>query len=197
MHIIALIPAYNEEKTVADAVRAAVPFVDVVMVIDDGSADQTAARAHEAGARVIRHGVNRGLGAALGTGFAAARLLHADVAVTLDADGQHDAKEIPRFIKAVQEGGDLVIGNRMEAREGMPMSRQFAQLMGNLLTFFLFHVWVSDSQSGYRALSRHALGKMNIRTNRMEVSSEIVAEAKWHKLKIVEIPIKPIYTEYS
>ena len=198
MKIFAVIPAYNEETTIAEVLQKTKPFVDQVIVVNDGSSDQTAQRALAQGARVVTHGVNRGLGASLGTGFAAALYLGADVVITLDADGQHDPLEIKKFIVAIEQGADVVIGSRMlTGFEGMPWYRQVAQILGNLVTFCLFGAWVTDSQSGFRAFTRFALGQIHLKTNRMEVSSEIIAETKRHKLKLVEVPIKAIYTDYS
>src|SRR3989338_7254180 len=198
MKIFAVIPAYNEETTIAEVLQKTKPFVDQVIVVNDGSSDQTAQRALAQGARVVTHGVNRGLGASLGTGFAAALYLGADVVITLDADGQHDPLEIKKFIVAIEQGADVVIGSRMlTGFEGMPWYRQVAQILGNLVTFCLFGAWVTDSQSGFRAFTTFALEQIQIKTNRMEVSSEIIAEAKRHKLNLVEVPIKAIYTDYS
>jgi len=81
--------------------------------------------------------------------------------------------------------------------KGMPWYRQIAQVLGNVVTLVLFGAWVTDSQSGFRAFTRHALSQIQIKTNRMEVSSELVAETKRHRLKLAEVPIKAIYTEYS
>ncbi len=197
MKIVAVIPAYNESKTIADVLVRTRPFVDAMIVVDDGSTDRTRSIAKTQGAIVVHHIINRGLGAAIGTGFEMAKRLDADVAVTLDADGQHDPAHIPEFVSAIEKGADVVIGSRMLVRTGMPWYRQFANVLGNLVTFFLFGAWVSDSQSGFRAFTRYAISRIEIRTNRMEVSSELIAEAKRHKLMLAEIPIKAIYTEYS
>ncbi len=198
MKVIAIIPAYNEQTTLMAVLEKTVTFVDQVLVVDDGSTDRTAQIARTQGATVVSHVINRGLGAAIGTGFAAAQKLGADAVVTLDADGQHDASEIPLFVQAMKEGADVVIGSRMlKGAVGMPWYRRVAQLLGNLATFVLFGAWVSDSQSGFRAFTAHALSKIEIRTNRMEVSSELIAEAKRHQLNLVEVPITAIYTEYS
>ena len=198
MKIFAVIPAYNEETTIADVLQKTAPFVDQIIVVNDGSSDRTVERALAQGAKVISHSVNRGLGASLGTGFAAAQYSGADVVVTLDADGQHDPIEISKFIEAIKQGADVVIGSRLlTGFEGMPWYRQVAQILGNLVTFFLFGAWVTDSQSGYRAFTRAALEHIELKTNRMEVSSEIIAETKRHALKLVEVPIKAIYTDYS
>jgi glycosyltransferase involved in cell wall biosynthesis len=198
MKTIAIIPAYNEATTIADVLFRTKPFVDGIIVVDDGSDDRTADIARTQGAVVVSHVINRGLGAAIGTGFALARRLHADVVVTLDADGQHDPTEINKFTEAIGRGADMVIGSRMlTGFVGMPIHRRLAQISGNLVTLLLFGAWVTDSQSGYRAFTRYALSKMQIRSNRMEVSSEIIAEAKRHQLQIFEVPIQAIYTDYS
>jgi len=197
MKIIAVVPAYNEEQTIVDVLTKTRPFVDAIVVIDDGSSDRTAELARVFGATVVSHKMNRGLGAALGTGFAYARRIGAEAIVTLDADGQHDPKEIPRFFEELQKGADMVIGSRMIKSNGMPRYRRAANMIGNLITLILFGAWVTDSQSGYRAFGPRAIRKINIRTNRMEVSSELVAEAKRNRLAISEIPIQAIYTAYS
>ena len=198
MKIFAVIPAYNEETTIAEVLQKTKPFVNGIIVVNDGSHDRTAEIANSHGAVVVSHVINRGLGAAIGTGFAASKKLGVDMIVTLDADGQHDPDEIKKFVDAVEKGADVVIGSRMlTGFKGIPWYRRVAQVLGNLVTFFLFGAWVTDSQSGYRAFTREALEKIQIRTNRMEVSSELIAEVKRHRLKLVEVPIKAIYTDYS
>ncbi len=197
MNVIALIPAWNEETTIAEVIKKTRPHVDRVLVINDGSSDNTEKIAKEQGATVVTHSINRGLGAAIGTGFAAALKLGADAVITLDADGQHDPEEIPKFTEALKKGADVVIGTRMKTRSGMPWYRQVAQILGNLTTFVLFGAWVTDSQSGFRGFNRDSLAKIEIKTNRMEVSSELIAETKRNKLNLTEVPIKAIYTEYS
>lgn len=197
MKVIALIPAYNEEQTIAEVLDRTRPFVDEIIVVNDGSADRSAEIASGRGAVVVSHVINRGLGAAIGTGLAAAARRGAEIVITLDADGQHDPHEIPAFVAAIQNGADMVIGSRLLTREGMPWHRQLANVAGNIVTFVLFGAWVTDSQSGFRAFTRHAIGKIDIRTNRMEVSSELIAEAKRNDLTLVEVPIKAIYTDYS
>jgi glycosyltransferase involved in cell wall biosynthesis len=198
MRVIAVVPAYNEEQTVAGVIRALQPVADAVIVVDDGSTDDTAAVARRAGAQLIRHTMNRGLGAALGTGIAAARELGAEVIVTFDADGQHQAEDFPRVCAPILAGeADCVLGCRTLEREKMPPSRQLANWIGNALTWALFGLWVQDSQSGLRAFSRPAAERLEIRSNRMEVSSEIVKEIKRHGWRLTEVPIKTVYTEYS
>jgi glycosyltransferase involved in cell wall biosynthesis len=198
---IIVIPAYNEEATVAQVVREAVRVADVVVVVDDGSRDRTSALAGEAGAIVVRHAVNRGLGGALGTGIAAAVKLGADAVVTMDADGQHRASDAARVFERIGQGDvDFVIGSRMiggEERGKMPIHRVLFNAVGNTLTYLLFGVWVTDSQSGLRGLSRRAAQTIDLRTNGMEVSSEFIKEVREKRWSLAEISIPAIYTEYS
>jgi glycosyltransferase involved in cell wall biosynthesis len=197
MKLIAIIPAYNEETTIAEVLERTRPFVDEIVVVNDGSHDRTEEIARLHGATVVTHIINRGLGAAIGTGFAAALAREADAVVTLDADGQHDPNEISRFVEAMEAGADAVIGSRMLTRTGMPWYRQVAQVIGNVATFVLFGAYVTDSQSGFRGFTRDAVKQIDIRTNRMEVSSELIAEIHRNKLTLKEVPITAIYTEYS
>ena len=197
---IIVIPAYNEEATVAQVVREAIQVADRVVVVDDGSRDRTSALASEAGATVVRHAVNRGLGGALGTGIAAAVKLGADAVVTMDADGQHRAQDAARVFERLAKGDvDFVIGSRMRGGEGgkMPVHRVLFNGVGNVLTYLLFGVWVTDSQSGLRGLSRRAAETIDLRTNGMEVSSEFIKELREKRWALAEIAIPAIYTEYS
>jgi glycosyltransferase involved in cell wall biosynthesis len=198
MKVIAVIPAYNEASVIGEVLDRVRGHVDEIIVVNDGSSDRTGEIASGRGVVVVHHVINRGLGASLGTGFAAAHRRGADVVITLDADGQHDPAEIPKFVEAINGGADFVVGSRMlTALRGMPLHRKLATFAGNAATYALFGAWVTDSQSGYRALSRHAIEKIDIRTNRMEVSSELIAESKRNRLSYREVPIAAIYTEYS
>jgi glycosyltransferase involved in cell wall biosynthesis len=198
---VIVIPAYNEELTIADVVRGAVKIADRVLVVDDGSRDRTGPLAREAGALVVRHAVNRGVGAALGTGIEAAVRLHADAVVTMDADGQHRAEDAAKVFARLDQGDvDFVIGSRMKKGEDsghMPAHRVLFNTIGNVLTFLLFGVWVTDSQSGLRGLSRQAASSIELRTNGMESLSEFIKEKKDKHWRFAEVPIKAIYTDYS
>ena len=198
---IIVIPAYNEELTIADVVSAAVKIADRVLVVDDGSRDRTAALAKQAGALVVRHAVNRGVGAALGTGIEAAIRLDADAVVTMDADGQHRAEDASKVFERLDQGDvELVIGSRMKKGDeagNMPPHRVFFNTIGNVLTYLLFGVWVTDSQSGLRGLSRKAASTIELRTNGMESLSEFIKEKKDKHWRLAEVPIKAIYTDYS
>ncbi|MFH1047665.1 MAG: glycosyltransferase family 2 protein [Patescibacteria group bacterium] len=198
MKLVVIVPAYNEANTVGDVVRSLFGVVDEVIVVDDGSSDETGLRAKQAGATVVAHVINRGLGAAIGTGIAAALKLEANTLVTFDADGQHRAEDLPRLVESLLAGtADVAIGIRTMDRQLMPVSRRIANWIGNALTFVLFDKWVNDSQSGLRAFTRDAAMKFDLRCDRMEVSSEIVREIHRNELRLVEVPIRPVYTDYS
>lgn len=199
LNIVIVIPAYNEEKTLgrvlSDLKKGG---YKTIIVVNDGSQDRTAEIAEEHGAITLTHCLNRGLGGALGTGLMAAKRLGADIAVTFDADGQHAVHDLDRVVDTLKKGeAEVVIGSRLMNPKGMPWFRRLFNHIGNFITFVLFGVWVSDSQSGLRGFSRKALGDIDLKTNRMEVSSEIIQEIYTHQWRLEEIPIRAIYTDYS
>lgn len=197
-----VVPAFNEEKVI-DKVLFKIPrAIDSnkldILVIDDGSTDNTADKVLKSGrAILVSHPVNRGLGAALGTGFEFARLNDYDFLVTLDADGQHDPNEVSKLLKPILDGqADFVFGSRF-FQKGMPLSRRVITFLASIATFLLTGYWTSDSQAGFRAFSRQAIEKIFIEVNRMEVSSDFFRQARENNLRIKEVAITPIYTDYS
>ena len=203
MKLFIVIPAYNEEGTVGEVVQELwaleLPGIEKeVIVVDDGSMDRTGEAARLEGAFVIRHIVNRGVGGALGTGIAAALRKGADIIVTYDADGQHAASDIEKMIGPIQGGSaDVVLGTRMLDSGPMPWTRRIANQIANLITLTLSGIKTTDSQCGFRAYSRSAAQKIDIRSNQYEVCSEICQEIKRHSLVSKEVPIQVIYTRYS
>lgn len=198
MKQLLVIPAYNEAKTIGRVIRDARSFVDGIIVVDDGSTDDGAVVAQREGAAVYRHVVNRGLGAAIGTGIAAALQQDADIVVTMDADQQHDPRDIARLVAPLREGkADVVIGVRSRRVGKMPVTRIIANTLANMITWLLFGIWSNDSQSGFRAFTRRAAAMLDCRGDRMEVSSEILGEVKRRNLRLAEVPITSIYTSYS
>ncbi len=203
MKLSVVIPAYNEASAIGEVIGQAralhLPGIQKqIIVVDDGSSDQTGEIARSEGAAVLRHIVNRGVGAALGTGIKAALQSGADLIVTCDADGQHSPADIARVVDPIlKTRADLVIGNRMSDPEGMPIIRRVANHVANLIISVLFLVRVSDSQSGLRAFSRTAAERIRIRANGFEALSEIIVQARRHHLVIAEVPIRAIYTRYS
>jgi len=185
--IIAGIPAYNEEKTIAKVVLLAKRHVDVVIVCDDGSKDLTADIAESLGAKVLKHGKNVGKGAALKSIFRASREIGADLLVTLDADGQHDPNEVPGLIRPILDNqADIVIGSRIKRRSEMPMYRQIGNRMLDFFTNAGSKNKVMDTQSGFRAYSRKAIQEIGITEMGLGVDSQILMHAEERKLRVIE-----------
>lgn len=169
-----------------------------ILVVDDGSNDDTRRTAIKSGAIAIKHPLNRGKGAATKTGITAARQLGADIIVTMDADGQHAPQDITRIIEPIQSGQyEVVLGTRTLNRQKMPLHKKIANQVANSITWLLFGLWVNDSQSGFRAFSRHAADLIDTRGDKYEYESEVIREIKLHQLPYQEIPIQVRYTEYS
>ncbi len=198
MKVFIVIPAFNEEKTLSNVLFNVKKNYQNIVVVNDGSSDATQEIAERNQVIVCSHIINRGLGGALGTGIKKALMEQADIIVTFDADGQHQPDDIARLIDPILRGrADVVVGSRMHSSSGMPWLRKMYNGLGNIITYLLFGMKVSDSQSGLRAFSRQAAYSLDLRANKMEVSSEIIREVKINKLKYLEIPIKAIYTDYS
>jgi len=192
--VIACIPAYNEEKTIAKIVLLAQKFVDKVVVVDDGSEDLTGEIAKRLGAFVVRHDIRKGYGAAIQTCFKTAKELNADIMVTLDADGQHDPEEIPKLIKPIlNDEVDIVIGSRFLNQKSISEIPLYRRLGIKTITFLTRKATgnqkISDAQSGFRAYSKKAIKELEIDETGMSVSTEILIKAVEKKLRIVEVPI--------
>lgn len=199
-----IIPAYNEETMVSSVVKSLrqtfsnTVYDTEIVVVDDGSEDETAARAKQAGARVIKHILNTGSGGASATGLSYAQSAGFSVAATLDADGQHDAADVLKGVdKLLKSEADLLIGSRLLERRGMSLPKRIGNKGLSWITFMLFGINVTDSQSGLRVFSRRALNELKWKTAGYEFCSEMLWRAKQVRLKIDEFPIKTIYTDYS
>jgi glycosyltransferase involved in cell wall biosynthesis len=158
--IVVVIPAYNEERFIASVVLKARRYAHQVIVVDDGSRDETARLALEAGAKVVNHTHNQGKGTALHSGFTAAQAENPEVIVMLDADGQHCPEELGRVISPILAGeADIVVGSRyIQQTSNIPLHRVWGHHIFNLLTGAASGTHSSDSQSGFRAFSPSALG---------------------------------------
>lgn len=200
MKTVIVMPAYNEGRYITNVIAAcqAEGFQDIV-VVDDGSNDNTAAVARNAGARVVSHIINRGVGAATQTGLETAKKLNPDVVVTIDADGQHSPSDIPRVVAAhVEHKNDITIGSRFLTKNNtVPLSRRFYNKIANLVSFLLSGRVVSDSQSGFKVFSRKALDKICLTSNGYEFSIELIRIAGNFKLAVGEVPVSVVYTPYS
>lgn len=200
--VVVVIPAYNEAAVVGDVISAIPARIDsrivIPILVDDGSTDETAAIAERLGATVIRHLANLGVGSATRTGMNVAKDLDADIVVTIDADGQHDPREIERLVRClIDEKHDVVIGSRLLEPAGMPVSRFAANLLLNALTFLVYRKVVSDSQSGFKAFSRRALHSIQLTAVGYDVCSEIIGEIVRQELSYKSLPVRPVYTKYS
>ena len=196
--IIAVIPAYNEGTHIAGVADGAKRYVDRVIVVDDGSSDDTGKCAAETGALVIRHPDNCGAGAATMTGIEAARRMGADIIITLDADEQHDPAEIPSLLAPIHnKKADVVFANRFGQKNTIPAIRRVFNGLGNVVTLVATGRWVSDSQCGYKAFGPKAVRDINLRMSGFEFCTEIVRESVQHKWRIAQVPVKVIYSEYT
>jgi len=192
--ILACIPAYNEEKVIKRVVLQCMKYVDKVAICDDGSQDATAAVAERLGVIVRQNEKNIGKGAALSALFRVARELQSDVTITLDADGQHDPREIPKLIKPIlNSSADVVIGSRYIKEVNVPLLRRFGSQILNILVNLFSKGRISDTQSGYRAYSKKALEALEVTEKGMGVDSQLLIDALRNGLNIVEVHIAGIY----
>jgi len=204
VHLVVIIPAYNEAQVIGDVLSSLpkkITGIDKIspVVIDDNSRDDTKLMAEQQGALCVHHPVNIGAGGATITGLEAAKRLKADIVVTMDADAQHNPAEMTNLIQPIVAGRvDVVLGTRFKnERINMPFYKFVGNNMLNIVTFLFFRLWVSDSQSGYKAFSRRALHTIKLSTCGYEFCSEIIGEIQKNRLSFREVPISTIYTDYS
>ena len=196
--ITAIIPAYNEEKTIGSVVLGTQQHVSRVIVVDDGSSDQTSQIARLAGAEVIVHPVNQGKGAALKTGFEAVK--DSEIIVTLDSDGQHDTGLIPKLVKPIQDDeADVVNGSRYlhGKDDDTPAYRRVGQNVLDAATNISGHLKITDSQSGFRAFAGHTIPVFGFHSSGYTIESEMLIDAANAGLRIMEVEIEAIYGEDS
>jgi polyprenyl-phospho-N-acetylgalactosaminyl synthase len=196
-----IIPAYNEEKNIGRVISGLFENgYSHILVVDDGSTDNTAGEAERAGAVVLRHIVNRGQGAALQTGDEYALAHEAEAVVHFDADGQFEAADIAPALAAMHEAGaEMVLGSRfMDRRSRVPFSKKYFLLpVGRVVNFIFTGIWLSDAHNGFRILSKTALKKIKITQDGMAHNSDIVRQVKKQGLIFVEHPVKIVYREYG
>lgn len=195
MRVLAIIPAYNEAASIGRVIEATQPFVEQVVVVDDGSLDDTAAVAAAAGAHVVRQPRNAGKGAALQAGADFAIAAGVDAIVALDADGQHDPQSIPALIAPLAEGAaDMSVGSRKRAWAAhMPFIRRLTNAFMSWLLSRIAGQPMEDTQSGFRCISTRVLRDVRVEAQRFEAESEfllVAARAGW---RIAWVPIMAIY----
>ena len=194
LKIIAAMPAYNEESYIGTMVLKTRKYVDEVIIVDDGSTDETSEIAKLAGATVVQHDRNKGYGAAIQSILAEARKRTPDVLVLIDADTQHNPSDIPDLIKPILDGFDLIIGSRELKKSNIPFYRRIGQKVLMYSTRILSGKRLSDTESGFRVFSKKAITSLKLRENGMAASAETIAEATKRNLKVTEVPISVIYT---
>jgi len=203
MHLAIVIPVYNEGDVIYRVINTLPKKIDriakiSIIAVDDGSTDNSAEEIRKTKAALVSHSYNLGAGSATVTGFEAAKILRADLVVTLDGDGQHNPKDIPGVIKPIIENkADLVIGTRLKNHKGMPWHKKIGNIGLNVVTFLLSGKWASDSQSGFKAFSHKAINNLKLDSLGYEFCSEIIMEASTKNLRIKEVPIQVIYNSYS
>lgn len=188
-----VIPAYNEERHVGKVIDETKKYAENIVLVDDGSKDKTFETGKKRKIAVLKHIVNLGKGAALKTGCDYAIQKGAKKIIAIDADGQHEPKEIPNFLKNL-EGVDIVFGYRKFSQQ-MPWLLKFGNNFINLTTKILYKMNLKDTQSGYRAFTTDAYKRIRWKATDYSMESEMIANAGKQKLKYKEIPIQTIYTD--
>jgi len=198
MSILVCIPAFNEEKVIADVIKKCLKVADQVVVCDDGSADNTSEAADKAGAHVIRHHTNIGKGEALRTLFKFATHSKNDIIVTIDGDGQFLPEEIPKLVQDIEEEkSDIVIGYRFDDATDMPNYRRFGNKILDKMANMVTEISVRDTQSGYRAYSKDVLEKLDFNMKGFGADVEILIDAAKKGLRISEQKVTVIYNTGS
>ena len=194
-----VIPAFNEGPVIGQVVMAVRALCPNVIVVDDGSGDDTGATALEAGATVLRHPINLGQGAALQTGIRYALSRGAGSIVTFDADNQHRPEDIKVLLDTqVKTGADIVLGSRFLGHaENIPLLRRMLLRLAIIYTHMTSGVKLTDTHNGLRLLTRRAAERIRIRQDRMAHASEIISQIGALGLTVVEAPVTIVYSEYS
>ena len=197
MKIIVGIPAFNEEKNIASIITRLSGVVDTILVCDDGSTDLTSEIAKKMGVLVIKHEKNLGYGGAIRSIFLKAKEMDGDILVTFDTDGQHRIEDIKNVINPiVKENADLVIGSRFldDSEKEVPRYRKVGIKVITKITNASINEQLTDSQSGFRAYSKKVVDELNPSELGMGISTEILIKASSKNFKILEVPIKILYS---
>lgn len=188
-----IIPAYNEGERVGPVLKEAKKYTKNVVLVDDGSSDDTSEVGKKEKVTVLKHVINLGKGGALKTGCDYAVKNGAKKIIVMDSDGQHNPKKIPNFVKAL-EGKDIVFGYRT-FNKNMPFIYKHGNNFINLVIHALYGMKLKDTQSGYRAFTSNTYKKIRWKANDYSMESEMIANAGKNHLKYEEIPIETIYLD--
>ncbi len=199
MKIFIVIAAYNEGKSIAKVISNLKNHgYNNIVVVDDGSRDNTYDIILDSGAIALRHIINRGQGAALKTGIDYSLKAGADIIVTFDADGQHRVEDLPAMINPVKNKKcDITIGSRFLKPVEMPFFRKLTLKIAVFVVWFFYGAKMTDAHNGFRAMNRNAAQTINITSDRMEHASQIVEEIHKKNIKFKEVPVIILYTDYS
>ncbi len=196
MVICALIAAFNEESHIADVVTGTAPYVSRVVVVDDGSTDQTAATAAAAGATVLRHDINRGKGCSVRTGLDFAFKTNCSHVLLLDGDMQHHPSDIPQLIQRATAGvGDFVVGEREFQRSVMPAARFYSNVIGSAILSKLIGTAIVDSQSGFRLIRADLLRRLTLTGTRYEIETEMLIKLVQAGATLERVPVRRLQYE--
>lgn len=206
MKVLAVIPAYNEEDSIAATILKTARYVDGIVVVDDGSTDRTSEQATKSGVKVVRLAKNRGKGAALHKGMQVFLESEYDVVFTIDADGQHDPRYIPHFIKLIEEKGvEMVVASRFGTKdwlENMPFMRKISNLLSRFGLWILYNGYiVEDPQNGFRAFTRAAVEMIDFSSPNpkkrfgFEAETKVLIEARIHGVRQGVLHIPSLYFE--
>ena len=190
---VALIPAYQAESTVGAVVRGAKPFVEKVLVVDDGSSDGTGRAAREAGADVLRLAENGGKGTALRAGLKQIFESGASHVAFLDADGQHDPADLSGLLAAARAGESFVIGSRMTDPDSIPAYRYRTNEIGSRILTRMTGLDIEDAQSGYRVVSTELLRRLRLNARGYSIETEMLLKAAPHLSHFTHVPVRAIY----
>jgi len=194
--VCVVVPAYCEAKRIAQVVEQIRRFAPLVIVVDDGSDDDTGAIAEQAGALLLRHERNEGKGVALQTGFHRAMEEECEVVITMDADGQHSPEDIPKFLEAYQRTGiPVLLGNRMTHLEDMPRIRRWTNRVMSLIISRVMRQYVPDTQCGFRLFRRDVLPFLNAESHRFAAESEMLLHLADRGFRIDSVRVTVIYRD--
>jgi glycosyltransferase involved in cell wall biosynthesis len=193
MQTYVVIPAHNEEATIKEVISEVKQYTNNIIVIDDGSTDNTSQIAEQEEIILLKHSVNLGKGAALKTGCDYAVMQGADNIIVLDSDGQHESKEIPRFLEALKNHN--IVFSYRERPKNMPFVLKFGNSVINSIIKYLYGISIKDTQCGYRAFTADAYKKVRWNAQDYFMETEMIINTGKAKLKYREIPIQTIYND--
>ena len=194
MRLCVVIPAFNESKAIGGLVKEIRQLNLAVLIVDDGSTDDTSKIAQAAGAKVLKNNINYGKGSSLILGFTYALSNGFDGVITMDGDGQHLTQDLPLFLETFNKNNScIIIGNRMTDSRNMPLIRVLTNKFMSWLISIICKQKIPDTQCGFRLIKSEVLNKLNLKTSKFETESEILIEAARFGFKIESVPIKTIY----